>query len=117
MTPTQAAALLSALSTEFADMGEAVETLSGVVLDHARLVPPADRARVLGQAQAIDLLSQRLAALRDLSIALSDGRSVDAVLDAVPLADMADRLRLAVVGAGPDRPAPRAAAGDLLLFD
>lgn len=117
MTPVQTAALLSALSTEFADMSQAAEGLSGVVMDHARLVPPADRSRVLTQAQAIDALVQRLVALGDLAGSLSEDRPVDLVLNAVPLADLGDRLRQAVLSTCTQAQAPSLQSGDLHLFD
>lgn len=116
MTPAQNAALLRALSRELADMTRTVEGLEDLVLAHARLAAPADRADVLVQAQGVDSLGQRLQALRQLTECLADGRPVESVLDAIPLADMADQLRRAL-GREAGDVMPRAAAGDLALFD
>jgi hypothetical protein len=115
MTPAQVNALLSALSAECAEMGGAADGLATVVFEHARGLPAAERGPVVVQAQAIDLLVQKLAAIADLAGALSEGRPVDAAIDALPLADLAARLRAAVLG-GPAGPAP-SDSGDLLLFD
>lgn len=116
MTPTQTRDLLSALSAECAEMGAAADGLAAVVFEHARGLPAAERGPVVVQAQAVDLLTQKLAALSAFADALSDGQPVETALDAVPLADLADRLSAAVLGRA------RAAAiapsdGDLVLFD
>ena len=117
MTPAQITALLSALSTEFSAMRETVEGLSDLMREHALLAAAADRPRVLTQAQGVDALRQELDALGDLAAALGGGRPIEGVLDAVPLADLADRLRRAVSDTDLEaRPAP-AATGELVLFD
>lgn len=116
MTPSQTRALLSALSAECAEMAAAAEGLSTVVFEHARGLPAAERGPVVVQAQAVDLLVQKLAALAGLADALSEGQPVEAAIDALPLADLADRLSSSVL----QRAVARAAEpsdGDLVLFD
>lgn len=117
MTSAQNLALLSAFSSEFSTMIGQVETLSDLVRDHARLTAPADRSRVLTQAQGVDALSQRLHALRGLASALANEQPVDAALDAVPLADLAESLRRAILNSDPELASATAGAGDLMLFD
>jgi hypothetical protein len=117
MTPARTAALLSALSRELADMILSVEGLEALVMAHARLAAPADRADVLTRAQDVDSLGQRLHALHRLTASLAAGRPVEAALDAIPLADLAGQLRGAIRGRGAEDASPRAAAGDLSLFD
>lgn len=117
MTPSQTAALLSALSRELAGMARTVERLEDLVMAHARLVDPADRAAVLTRAQDVDSLGQRMHALRQLTESLAEGRPVEAVLDAIPLADLADTLGRAILARDAGEAAPRVAAGDLALFD
>ncbi|MCS6627087.1 hypothetical protein N0B44_29655 [Roseibacterium beibuensis] len=115
MSPNPTPALLSGLADELSLMIPVVEGLSALVFDHALNVGPGDRPGVLTQAQAVDDLSQRLEALRDLVGALSRGVEAGAALDAMPLAAVADRLRAAAIGGGPV-PAGGTDAGDLLLF-
>ena len=115
MTSPATPAMLSGLAEELAAMMPLVEGLSGLVLDHAIKADAHDRARILTQAQAVDDLGQRLEALRDLMAALSRGMPVDAALHAMPLAEVAARLRAAALGARttPDDDPGR---GDLVLF-
>ncbi len=117
MTPSQTAALLSALSRELAGMTRTVQGLEDLVMAHARLVAPADRAAVLTRAQDVDSLGQRMHALRQLTESLAEGRPVEAVVDAIPLADVAGLLRRAILARDAGEAAARVAAGDLTLFD
>lgn len=116
LTLAQTQALLAALSTECAEMAAAAEGLSTVVFEHARGLPAAERGPVVVQAQAVDLLVQKLAALAALTDALSEGQTVESAIDALPLADLVDRLSSAVL----ERTRARAAEpsdSDLVLFD
>jgi hypothetical protein len=118
MTPSQTPSLLSALADELALTLPVVEGLSALVVEHAIQADALHRPRILIQAQAVDDLSQRLVALRDLTEALSHGAKVEAALDTVSLAEMAARLRLAVNGtASNTMPVASATHGDLMLFD
>lgn len=117
MAPAHTAALLSALATELADMRGTVEGLSDMVMNHVLLSAPQDRSGILTQAQEIDALSQNLHALQDLSRALSEGSSMAAALESIPLAGLSDRLRRAVLGVDHATPPSPVLAGDLMLFD
>ena len=119
MTPERTRALLSALAAEVTDVADGVEALSGLL---NRLISGdgvLDRADALRQAQAVDDLVQRCRALGDVAAGAAGGRDLDALLDATPLADLADRLR---VSGAPEarhdhRPDIRPAPGDVHLFD
>jgi hypothetical protein len=115
MNPTPTPALLSGLSDELSSMIPLVEGLSALVFDHAIKAAPEDRPQILTQAQAVDDLAQRLEALRDLAAALSRGVPVDAALDAMRLAEVAGRLRIATLG-GETIQANGPPAGELVLF-
>lgn len=116
MTSTATPDLLSGLADELASMIPVVAGLSALVFDHAIKAPAEDRPRILTQAQAVDDLGQRLDALSNLATALSRGVPVNAALDALPLAEVAGRLRIAALGL---RPATDndPASGELVLFD
>lgn len=116
MTPAQTPSLLSGLADELALMIPMVEGLADLVKDHAIQADAIDRPRILNQGQAVDDLSQRLAALRELAEALSDGARVETALDTMPLADLAARLGLAI-GTSPTHAPTLVAHGDLMLFD
>jgi len=108
--------MFQAFSVELATMGEGVEGLAGLVSDHVRQAPAEARPRALIQAQALDELTQRLDAMRSLAVVLARGEPVEAALDVVPLADLADRLRGVVLLSAPEVRV-RPVAGDLMLFD
>lgn len=110
-----APAILAGLADELTAMIPVVEGLSALVFDHALKAEPEDRPRVLTQAQAVDDLTQRLEALRDLTGAMSRGVGAEAALEAMRLADMAARLRTAARG-DESGIARGANAGELLLF-
>lgn len=116
MTPSQTRALLSVLSAECAEMAAAAEGLSTLVFEHARGLPAAERGPVVVQAQSVDLLVQKLAALSALTDALSSGRPVETAIEALPLADLVDRLSSAVLERARAR-AAESSDGDLVLFD
>jgi len=116
MTPSQTGAMFQAFSAEFAAMGESIEGLSGLFSEHVRQLAAEDRPRVLYEAQALDELAQRLDALRSLATDLARGERVEVALDCVPLADLADRIREAVLISTPER-RPKPVAGDMILFE
>lgn len=115
MERARAEAMFAAYATELADIGRGIEGLSNMVSDHVRQCAPADRPAALRDAQAIDVLTQRLDAMRALSVALSHGEPVEEALGVIPLADLANRLRSAVLSPS-SIAAPTADAGDLMLF-
>lgn len=116
MTPAQTRALLTVLSAECADMGAAVDGLSALVFEHARRLPAAERPEVVVQAQAVDLLAQKLAALAVFAQALAADRPVEQAIEAIPLADLSDRLHAGMMGSGRGSAAV-ASDGELVLFD
>lgn len=117
MAAAEERSLLSGLSQELALMVPIVEGLSGLVMDHAIQADAAARPRILAQAQAVDDLNQRLQALVDLTRAVAAGTAPEAALDAVRLADVAARLRLASAGERSQPATPARGSGDLMLFD
>lgn len=116
MSATRSCSLFSALSAELAAMMETVELLSGMAADHVRNSQGEVRARALVDAQAIDDLSQRLAALSGMTGAVARGEDVEAAIGGVRLTDLQARLRDAV-SASTSAPAPRPVPGDLMLFE
>lgn len=117
MERAQAEAMFAAYAIELAEVGQGIEALSAMVSDHVRQCAPGARPAALRDAQAIDVLTQRLDAMRALAAALSQGEPVESALAVVPLADLASRLRSAVLAPSAPSPAPApAASGDLMLF-
>ena len=111
--------LLSAVAAELADIRAGVDEAGGLVSELLRLAPPEQRLTYLTRMQAFDVLSQRVDALSGLAGALAADQPMDTALAALPLAEMAERLRETSLrvfdrAAEPVRSAP---AGDLLLFD
>jgi len=116
MTPAQTTAMFEALSIELEMIGEGVDGLAALISEHVRQAPVEARPQALVQAQALDDLIQRLDALRVLAGGLARGEPVEAALDGVLLAALADRLRGAVLLSAPAvRSTP--VGGDLMLFD
>lgn len=110
--------LLSGLADELSAIVPLIEGLATLVFEHATAAAPADRAGVLTQAQAVDDLSQRLVAVRDLMASVARGEPVDSALQALPLAEMAARLRRVVLDRAPEPGSASAhGAGELMLFD
>jgi hypothetical protein len=104
--------LLSALAVELADVRAGVDGLSDLISGMIRNLPAETRVSALSDAQALDVLTQRIDVVSDLLQALAAGRPASEAIRAVPLADMARRL------AGAPAPAASAdASGDLMLFD
>ena len=115
MERAQAEAMFAAYAIELAEVGQGIEALSAMVSDHVRQCAPGARPAALRDAQAIDVLTQRLDAMRALAAALSQGEPVESALAVVPLADLANRLRSAVLAPSFIPPAS-GEAGDLMLF-
>ena len=111
--------LLAAVAAELADIRAGVDEAGGLVSELLRLAPPVQRLTFLTRMQAFDVLSQRVDALAGLAGALADDQPMDTALAALPLAEMADRLRELSFRVKPSAfDAPSAAvSGDLLLFD
>lgn len=116
LPPAQCCALLSALSAELADMRDTVGSLAVLVADYVRLTEGEARGRALVEAQAIDELGQRLEALSAVTDSVARGGDLVPVLDAVTLADLARRLRAAVLPTHHAAPVVADVAGDLMLF-
>ena len=116
MEPAQTMAVFAAFSTELETLRQGVEGLAELVADHARQASADIRPQVLVQAQALDDMSQTLHALSALSVGLARGGSMEAELERMPLADLANRLRDTVLRSKP-QPRSRQAAGELMLFD
>lgn len=113
--PADAPSLLAALATEIGDVRMGVDRVSGLLSDLVRRLPPEHRAEALTDAQALDVLIQRLDAVAGVLHGLSSGQSSADAVSAVLLADMAERLNGETPARAPASPA--AASGDLLLFD
>lgn len=103
--------LLSRIADELTGLVGEVEGLSDLARLLADRATAEERPGVLIRAQSIDAASQRLTALADVLAALGAGRSTAAALAPVSLSDLADRLH------GVPSAPPRAADGDLILFD
>lgn len=119
MTDYDAKGLLAAVAAELADIRAGVDEAGGLVSELLRLAPPEQRLTFLTRMQAFDVLSQRVDALSGLAGALAADQPMDTALAALPLAEMADRLREMSFRVNPSASevAPAAVAGDLLLFD
>lgn len=119
MKDYNAKGLLAAVAAELADIRAGVDEAGGLVSELLRLAPPEQRLTFLTRMQAFDVLSQRVDALSGLAGALADDQPMDTALAALPLAEMADRLREMSfrVKLSASEVAPAAVAGDLLLFD
>jgi hypothetical protein len=119
MKDYDAKGLLAAVAAELADIRAGVDEAGGLVSELLRLAPPEQRLTFLTRMQAFDVLSQRVDALSGLAGALAADQPMDTALAALPLAEMADRLREMSCRVKPSASgaAPAAMAGDLLLFD
>lgn len=113
--PADAPSLLAALAAEISDVRAGVDRMSTLVSDLVRRLPVDDRAEALIDAQALDVLIQRLDAVAGVLHGLSDGQTSADAVSAVLLADVAVRLKREA----PARPVahPPVTSGDLLLFD
>ncbi|MGO4410722.1 MULTISPECIES: hypothetical protein [unclassified Brevundimonas] len=117
--------LLTAVSAELADIRAGIDEAGDLVSELLMDAPPERRLAYLTRMQAFDVLSQRVDALSGLAAALAADQPMDTALAALPLAEMADRLRETSLRGKPMRAAEPAkgqdvktgAGGDLLLFD
>jgi hypothetical protein len=112
--PRDEPSLLAALAAEIGDVRAGVDRMSTLVSDLVRRLPVGDRAEALTDAQALDVLIQRLDAVAGVLHGLSDGQTSADAVSAVLLADVAERLQDAPSRVRPMHPPT---AGDLLLFD
>ncbi|WP_312065347.1 hypothetical protein [Brevundimonas sp.] len=119
MNDYDAKGLLAAVAAELADIRAGVDEAGGLVSELLRLAPAEQRLTFLTRMQAFDVLSQRVDALSGLAGALAADQPMDTALAALPLAEMADRLREMSFRVKPSacEAVPAAVAGDLLLFD
>ncbi|WEK57175.1 MAG: hypothetical protein P0Y52_11575 [Candidatus Brevundimonas phytovorans] len=120
MSQYDAKGLLSAVAAELDDIRAGVDEAGGLVSELLRLAPPEQRLGFLTRMQAFDVLSQRVDALAGLAAALSEDQPMDTALAALPLAEMADRLRELSFRVKPSSSAIASVApvcGDLMLFD
>lgn len=114
--PAADAALLDAVADELEDLRAGVDAISHLLGDLVRRVPPAERLEVMSDAQRLDEITQRLQALSGLARAVAAGEPPELVVAAIPLSDMAQRLRPAVRRPADDAAPDPAASGDLQLF-
>jgi len=116
MNPSQTGAIFAAYAAELGAIGQGLQGLEALVSDHVRQCAPEARPHALREAQAIDVLSQRLDAMRALAAALAQGERIESALGVVPLADLAHRLHSSILTHAPAAPAA-AGSGDLMMFD
>lgn len=122
LAPGLSGRVLNALAAELErsrELAERLEPVLGASLGAS--LAGADPA-LIAEAQNLDRLRQKLEALSALAAGLAGGATLEAALDAVPLGDLAGRLRAAVLDEiGLDgtvlAEAPAQDAGDLLWFD
>lgn len=110
------AKLLEAFSAELFSTRGGVNALAGLVSDYVRNCPLEARPTALRDAQAVDALAQHLDALSDFARRMSGGEPFETAVAAVPLSDLADRLRAAVQSPVHHRE-DACAAGEVLLFE
>ncbi|WP_420470575.1 hypothetical protein [Brevundimonas sp. FT23042] len=109
--PADTPSLLAALAAEIGDVRSGVDRVSGLLTDLVRRLPVEHRAEALTDAQALDVLIQRLDAVAGVLNGLASGQTSTDAVSSVLLADMAGRLN------GHDAARPPDGAGDLHLFD
>jgi hypothetical protein len=113
--PADAPSLLAALAAEIGDVRTGVDRVSGLLTDLVRRLPAEHRAEALTDAQALDVLIQRLDAVAGVLDGLASGQTSADAVSGVLLADMAGRLNGREASRAPSAPADD--AGDLHLFD
>ncbi|MGH7028169.1 hypothetical protein [Brevundimonas sp.] len=111
--------LLAAVSAELADIRAGIDEAGDLVSELLKSAAPEQRLTFLTRMQAFDVLSQRVDALSGLAGALAEDQPMDTALAALPLAEMADRLREVSlrVKSPTAAAAPAVVCGDLILFD
>lgn len=106
-------ALLAAVADEAAAVSAGVEAVSALTTRLILAAPPEGQGAAMAEAQAFDLLAQRMEGLSAVLTALAAGQTPEAAVHAVTLSDMAARL----AGRAPSVTAADAPdAGDCLLF-
>lgn len=113
--PADTPSLLAALAAEIGDVRAGVDRMSALVSDLVRRLPADDRAEALTDAQALDVLIQRLDAVAGVLHGLSDGQTSTDAVSNVLLSDVARRLADAPQRSNSE--ASPGTTGDLLLFD
>lgn len=115
MGPPVPSPVLAAVAAELeAGRGE-LDGLAALAAELVRACPPERRAAVIGEAQAADLLDQRLQALAGFLRRLAEGQAADAAAAAVPLDALSQRLQSAAGSATAGEAA--GPSGELELFD
>lgn len=114
--------LLTAVSAELSDIRMGIDTTADLVSELLKLAPADQRLSYLTRIQAFDVLSQRVDALSGLAVALAGDQPLDTALAALPLAEMAERLRETSLRRGASSSGDRMADdandfGELVLFD
>ena len=110
--------LLTAVSAELSDIRMGVDATAELVAELLALAPSEQRLGYLTRIQAFDVLSQRIDALSGLAAAVAGDQPLDTALAALPLAEMAERLReTSLRGTAPAGAVATADAGDFILFD
>lgn len=118
MSSTDTKSLLTAVSAELSDIRMGVDSTAVLVSELLGLVPSDQRLAYLTRIQAFDVLSQRIDALSGLAAALAGDQPIDSALAALPLAEMAERLRETSLRGSPNNGEASADdAGALILFD
>lgn len=114
--PPEHAPLLAAVADELMRVREGIDGVEALVSGLVRRAAPEERAEILGEAQALDALTQRLEALAGVLRMLGGGASPAEAVNRLALADMAGRLRPAAGMASGSPSAPSSESGDLTLF-
>lgn len=115
MTAPVAPRVLATVAAELEAARGELDGLAALAAELARGCAPERRAAVIGEAQAADLLDQRLQALAEFLRRLAEGQTPAAAAAALPLAALAGRLGADGEAAGDgDAAGP---AGELELFD
>ncbi len=109
--------LLTAVSAELSDIRVGVDATADLVSELLGHAPADQRLAYLTRIQAFDVLSQRIDALSGLAAALAGDQPLDSALAALPLAEMAERLRETSLRGSGSVTSSSADAGDLVLFD
>lgn len=118
MSSSDSKSLLVAVAAELSDIRMGVDRTADLVSELIALVPNDQRLAYLTRIQAFDVLSQRVDALSGLALALAGDQPIDSALAALPLAEMAERLRETSLRGTVTSGGPASNdAGDLILFD
>lgn len=109
---TATRALLAAAADEATAVSDGIEAVSSLTTRLILATPAEDRGAAMAEAQAFDLLAQRMEALSAVLMALASGQTPEAAVHAITLSDLAARL----AGRDPSTAAGAPGPGDCLLF-